>query len=531
MANHISHAALPYPVKGARFTVPLLFTDADGDPTDPTTPDTEFSLDGAAFADCAEEVTTITGSNGAGFITLSGAETNGSLVVLCGKVASGPKAPLISLSPRVLPAIYAGIATAGAAGSITLSSAMATIADFIIGAIVKTTGGTGGGGTGGANNQARVITDYSTGRVATVVPDWEVAPASGTTYEILMTEACILRFANLKAIDDDTAAPVNQKKFFNGTGYGVHPAVWTVSSVLTSTTVGVTGPHASMVHDVVKGAMIVIRDDANPTNFFYAYILTYDGTLDIINYMPVATPGFTVAAGDIVELLLPGFTQTDRRLTQFLSGFAQAGSGTTIKFPTAASTANDAYNGYRVDTVDGPGAGQSGWVEDYDGPTQTATMNRPWVTTPTSSTYMVVRGPRIQFTGENVNTFLTDGDLIGVLDAAALEAISEQVETQLDTRLLSVDSTNRLERSTRAIGTGTAAGGGSTTSVPTSSLNPAASVTDQFKNAVILFDSVTATAALRGHRSEITASSAGGTLTVAPPLTAIAANGDTFTII
>jgi hypothetical protein len=38
---------------------PVPFLDADGDPTDPTTPDTEFSLDAGAFADCAEEVTTV----------------------------------------------------------------------------------------------------------------------------------------------------------------------------------------------------------------------------------------------------------------------------------------------------------------------------------------------------------------------------------------------------------------------------------------------------------------------------------------
>lgn len=188
MAVHASHAALPYPVKGARFTVPVVYLDADGDPLDPTTPDTEISMDGAAFADCAEEVTTITGGNGSGFITLSGAETDCSFVVLAAKVASGPKNTLMMLYPRVLPVAYSGTATAGAAGSITLATDVPAVANLLLGCIVKTTGGTGGGGTGGTDNQARVITAFSAGRVATVVPDWETTPDATTTYQILLTD-------------------------------------------------------------------------------------------------------------------------------------------------------------------------------------------------------------------------------------------------------------------------------------------------------------------------------------------------------
>jgi len=62
MAVHFSHAALPYPVKHARYTIAVPYLDADGDPLDPTTPDTEFSLDNVGFADCAEEAAAITGS-------------------------------------------------------------------------------------------------------------------------------------------------------------------------------------------------------------------------------------------------------------------------------------------------------------------------------------------------------------------------------------------------------------------------------------------------------------------------------------
>lgn len=197
MANHASHAALPYPVKGARYTVLLPGLDADGDPTASTTPDTEISKDNGAAADCAEEVSATSGMDGMNMLTLSGAEMDCSCAALHAKVASGPKATLITLFPRVLPVLFSGTAQAGAAGTITVATDIPAIAKFLIGCIVKTTGGTGGGGTGGANNQARVITAFSTGRVATVVPNWETTPDSTTTYEILLTEAALLRFADL----------------------------------------------------------------------------------------------------------------------------------------------------------------------------------------------------------------------------------------------------------------------------------------------------------------------------------------------
>lgn len=203
MANHISHAALPYPVKGCRYTLQIPYLDADGDPTDPTTPDTERSIDGAAFNDCTEEVTTITGSNGVGFLTLTGDEMNASAVALAAKVASGPKATLATLYPRVLPIIFSGTATAGAAGSITLSAtAPPLVDDLIVGCIIRTTGGTGGGGgSGSLGNQARVVTDYvASTRVASVSPSWETNPASDTTYEVLLTDNALIRYSDLQTV-------------------------------------------------------------------------------------------------------------------------------------------------------------------------------------------------------------------------------------------------------------------------------------------------------------------------------------------
>lgn len=186
MANSVSHASLPFPIKNARFTVIVPYLDADGDPTDPTTPDSEVSQDGGAFADAAEEVTTISGTNGCGYITLTGAETNNSAVAVAFKVASGPKNTLMSLYPRNLPILSNGTLSAGSAGGGTLGTILAY---DVTGCFLRTTGGTGGGGTGGANNQARRIITYtiSTGAF-TVSPNWETTPSTDTTYDVLLPE-------------------------------------------------------------------------------------------------------------------------------------------------------------------------------------------------------------------------------------------------------------------------------------------------------------------------------------------------------
>lgn len=185
MANHASHGRLPYPIRNARFTVLIPYLDADGDPTDPTTPDTEISKDDGAAADTAEEVATP--KNSIGMLTLTGAETDCSLIGLAAKAASGPKTTLFALYPRDLPVLESGTAQAGASTSITLASGAAAF--DLTGCYVRTTGGTGGGGTGGANNQARRITAYNTStKVATVAPAWEVTVDNTTTYDILCPE-------------------------------------------------------------------------------------------------------------------------------------------------------------------------------------------------------------------------------------------------------------------------------------------------------------------------------------------------------
>lgn len=91
------------------------------------------------------------------------------------------------------------------------------------------------------------------------------------------------------------------------------------------------------------------------------------------------------------------------------------------------------------------------------------------------------------------------------------------------------DTDARIIRALKGTVLGTVNTGASTTSVPTSSLSPAAGVTDQFKSRILTFAADTTTANLRGVSAEITASTSGGTLTVST-LPATPASGDTFSI-
>jgi hypothetical protein len=93
----------------------------------------------------------------------------------------------------------------------------------------------------------------------------------------------------------------------------------------------------------------------------------------------------------------------------------------------------------------------------------------------------------------------------------------------------SFGDTAAFSRAVGAIVTGVVAGGATTTSIPTMLLDPAASATDQFKGRILCFDRLTATAALRGQATDLTASTSGGVLTCTALSTAPAA-GDTFTI-
>lgn len=208
MGVHASHAGLPYPIKKARFTLIIPSFDADGDPTDPATPDVEVSKDLAAAGDATEEMTAISGMAGAPALTLTGDEMNCSVLAFNGKNASGPKFPIGAIYPRTLPVLFSFTASAGAAGTVTMPAtvpAWAQQAESLMGAILRTTAGTGAaGGAGCLGNQARVVLTNSSARVISIDPSWETNPDNTTTVEVLATPEWVARMQLLSMTQNFT---------------------------------------------------------------------------------------------------------------------------------------------------------------------------------------------------------------------------------------------------------------------------------------------------------------------------------------
>jgi len=127
-------------------------------------------------------------------------------------------------------------------------------------------------------------------------------------------------------------------------------------------------------------------------------------------------------------------------------------------------------------------------------------------------------------------------------DTDAIEIDTQDIQSRLPAALVggkisadavavggSTDGATRLGKATQANVYGTVGAASTTTNIVTSALDPAAAATDQFKGKIVTFDANTTTAALRGQSTDITASTAGGALTVTA-LTTAPVSGDTFVI-
>ena len=114
----------------------------------------------------------------------------------------------------------------------------------------------------------------------------------------------------------------------------------------------------------------------------------------------------------------------------------------------------------------------------------------------------------------------------------AVGSVTARVTANTDQIAGSTTSATNLSTATGTIGTGTAANGGSTISIPTSAFSPAPSSVNQFVGRSIIFSNTTTTTALQGQAALITAStnSPTPTFTVAA-MTAAPAVGDTFVIV
>jgi hypothetical protein len=125
------------------------------------------------------------------------------------------------------------------------------------------------------------------------------------------------------------------------------------------------------------------------------------------------------------------------------------------------------------------------------------------------------------------------------VDTAAVKVQTDKfvftVANKVDANVLNINgdatAAANLAKTTKVIGRGTASGVPTTTSIPTSAMLPAGAAADQFKGRIITFDADTATTALRGQSTDITASSnAAAPVFTVTALTTAPASGDTFSV-
>lgn len=197
-------------------------------------------------------------------------------------------------------------------------------------------------------------------------------------------------------------------------------------------------------------------------------------------------------------------------------GLAQAGTSTTITLNASASASDNAYVGQIVFIRSGTAQDQARRVLSYVGSTKVATV-RAWDVTPDSTSAYVML-PTGKLSDVDMANAVWDAPLANHLDA--------------DTTGEALNNTDLRGERTVIRGTVGNATTPSTTQFTPSSITPAGAAADQFKGRIIIFDNDTATAALRGQATDITANSNASTpLFTFTALTTAPASGDTFSIV
>ena len=237
-----------------RISFPIM--DANNEPVAAvTSPDSQRSLDGGDFAVCTAEITEIDTASGVYHLDLTVAECTGDQLVY--KIGSSGTTRIIV--PHVVPALDSGVAQLGGSATIKLRSGASGTVNYYNGAVIEIVRGTGAG-------QSRVIIGYNTTRIVTVDRVWSTAPDSSSVYVVHpmvapSLDSAIFAEANIKAIDDSTAAAGLLKALYQGglisaTIDDTTPANdnWTGSSGLSATDDAYNGQLLVMVTGTFAGS-------------------------------------------------------------------------------------------------------------------------------------------------------------------------------------------------------------------------------------------------------------------------------------
>lgn len=172
--------ALHYPIYGCPWGVTFPLLDADGDPISPSSPDSEISKNGDTFADCTNEAVEIASTSGVCYLLLTATEMTADVVTV--RVQStGAKTTILTFYPRKLPVYRTGTSQAGAVGTITLDASASAVDNHYRNLLIVATIDT--------LVEARICSSYNgTTKVASVIPNWNVAPDSDDTFVIYLVE-------------------------------------------------------------------------------------------------------------------------------------------------------------------------------------------------------------------------------------------------------------------------------------------------------------------------------------------------------
>ena len=155
--------------------------------------DSEISIDGAGFADCAAEATEI-GSTGIYYLDLSTTETtmlNSAVVQIKGSDVRTHVVQLVLDQD-----VRMRKAQAGAAGTITLDASASAKDDLFNGLACEILSGTGVG-------QTRLVYDYvGSTKVASIVPNWTTNPDSTSIFHLRQATAADLRLVAADAANE-----------------------------------------------------------------------------------------------------------------------------------------------------------------------------------------------------------------------------------------------------------------------------------------------------------------------------------------
>lgn len=267
---------------------------------------------------------------------------------------------------------------------------------------------------------------------------------------------------------------------------------------------------ASSVTDFYKNSLVVLTGGTGVGQG--RYITAYNGTTKVATVTawatnPDATSTFAIIAADaIVGATAPTAVQVaDEVQTRTIAAVTTV-NGLAANVITAAATAADFTTEVTASVATAANlAVVAGYLDTEIAAIKAKTDNLPAAPAAT-------------------------GDCI---TAAGVRTAVGLASANLDTQLTAIaaDAAAADTRGENVVCRGTVGTSSTTTSIITSAFSPAGAAADQFKGRIVIFDLATATAALRGQATDITASSnsATPTLTVTA-LTTAPASGDTFSI-